>query len=439
METVRSYYELLHIAPEASHAEIEQAYHRLVTYLGKKINNGTPPPPEEFERLDRAFSVLRDPGQRAAYDADLSAERQSSKSSHREADGSVPQGQAGDTPPAAPFTFAAAPSAKPQHLPFTFHGEGSEYFRIWIVNLLLSILTLGIYSAWAKVRREQYFHRNLVLDGAGFDYHGNPVSILKGRIIALIMFAAISVAQNTNLLLYLLALFVGALIFPWLMMRSMRFRASNSSYRGLRFAFVGTYGGAFKAFIAYGLLALITAGICIPLWVKETRKYMLDNLRYGHGAFNCAPSGSTIFVIMLKAFGMVMVAGLATGLFFALHKALGIVGMLLVTFAYLAIVPYVRMGIENHVWNRTTLDGNAFSSFMDFKRYFGIVLLNWLLIVLTLGLYWPWAKVKLVAYRASCTGLSVTGGLDHFMAVASEHNSALGDEAMDMFDFDIAI
>lgn len=47
---------------------------------------------------------------------------------------------------------------------FSFTGTGSEYFRIWIVNLLLSIVTLGIYSAWAKVRRMKYFYRNTRLN-----------------------------------------------------------------------------------------------------------------------------------------------------------------------------------------------------------------------------------------------------------------------------------
>lgn len=51
----------------------------------------------------------------------------------------------------------------PEQLQFT--GKGSEYFGIWIVNLLLTILTLGIYSAWAKVRRLQYFYRNTQLAG----------------------------------------------------------------------------------------------------------------------------------------------------------------------------------------------------------------------------------------------------------------------------------
>lgn len=36
--------------------------------------------------------------------------------------------------------------------PFSFTGSAGEYFRIWIVNIALSIVTLGIYSAWAKVR-----------------------------------------------------------------------------------------------------------------------------------------------------------------------------------------------------------------------------------------------------------------------------------------------
>ena len=40
--------------------------------------------------------------------------------------------------------------------PFRFTGTGGEYFRIWIVNVMLSVVTFGIYSAWAKARRLQY-------------------------------------------------------------------------------------------------------------------------------------------------------------------------------------------------------------------------------------------------------------------------------------------
>ncbi len=31
-----------------------------------------------------------------------------------------------------------------------FRGSASEYFGIWIVNVLLTIVTIGIYSAWPR-------------------------------------------------------------------------------------------------------------------------------------------------------------------------------------------------------------------------------------------------------------------------------------------------
>src|SRR5882762_2688388 len=88
--------------------------------------------------------------------------------------------------PASPSFSAPVPPAPPAVEAFYFSGRGGEYFRIWIVNLLLSIVTLGIYSAWAKVRRTRYFYDNTNVAGTSFEYHGNPIAILKGRIIALV-------------------------------------------------------------------------------------------------------------------------------------------------------------------------------------------------------------------------------------------------------------
>ena len=82
----------------------------------------------------------------------------------------------------------------PQREAITFSATGSEYFRIWIVNLLLSIVTLGIYSAWAKVRRNRYFYSSTHLAGSSFEYHGNPIAILKGRIVAAVVVGAYALA-----------------------------------------------------------------------------------------------------------------------------------------------------------------------------------------------------------------------------------------------------
>ena len=42
-----------------------------------------------------------------------------------------------------------------------FRGKTGEFFGIWIVNVFLTIITLGIYSAWAKVRTNRYFYGNI--------------------------------------------------------------------------------------------------------------------------------------------------------------------------------------------------------------------------------------------------------------------------------------
>src|ERR1700690_99945 len=73
----------------------------------------------------------------------------------------------------------------PEQMRFT--GSGAEYFGVWIVNLLLTIVTLGIYSAWAKVRRLQYFYGHTGRGGSSFDFHGSPIRILIGRAIALVI------------------------------------------------------------------------------------------------------------------------------------------------------------------------------------------------------------------------------------------------------------
>ena len=52
-------------------------------------------------------------------------------------------------------------------LELRFVGSGSEYFRIWIVNLLLTILTLSLYYPFAKVRRMRYFHGATEVGGHG--------------------------------------------------------------------------------------------------------------------------------------------------------------------------------------------------------------------------------------------------------------------------------
>src|ERR1700733_10021334 len=130
--------------------------------------------------------------------------------------------------------------------PVRFSGTGGDYFGIWIVNLLLTIITLGIYSAWAKVRRLQYFYRHSELAGSSFDFHGSPIRILVGRVIALAMFIAYNFSVRLHSLSTIVTLVVLAAVMPWLLRNSFRFRLYNTSWRGARFYFRGGPAGAYR-------------------------------------------------------------------------------------------------------------------------------------------------------------------------------------------------
>ena len=201
----------------------------------------------------------------------------------------------------------------------------------------LSIITLGIYSAWAKVRREQYFHRNLMLDGSGFDYHGKPMAILKGRIVAVLLLGGLSAAQHFSPLAYGLAILCLLPVVPWLAVKAFRFRAYNTSYRGLRFSFHGTYGQAFKVFIGYGLLATVTLWLAFPVFYRQLRKFILDNTRFGTTAFDCSVTTGAIYKIFLLPGAIIVVLFLALGALAAIAAGAGGGAFAALGFAFLLI------------------------------------------------------------------------------------------------------
>src|SRR5207344_1860465 len=158
---------------------------------------------------------------------------------------------------------AAGESAE-RRLPVEFTATDDEYFRIWIVNLALTVLTLGVYSAWAKVRKRRYFYAHTRIDGESFEYRGRPLAILKGRIIALglllifivsgNLFPRVSLETATGKAIFFA---VAVTLGPWLVVRSLKFNAANTAYRNVRLAFLGTWRGCFLVVIKYVWLAFI--------------------------------------------------------------------------------------------------------------------------------------------------------------------------------------
>jgi len=362
-----------------------------------------------------------------------------------------------------PGVAAAAPPPPPPtpSQPFVFTGTGSEYFRIWIVNLALTIVTLGIYSAWAKVRRLKYFYQHTRVAESGFDYHGEPLAILKGRLIGLgllILYVYSTEVVSTLSVVILAGL---AIVLPWLLRSSFRFRLHNSSWRGLRFSFRGSLKDSYIVFLWFGGLGLIT-GLLWPLFHARLKRYQHGNARFGRTASEFTAEAGEFYGVYVKAsflsIGVVFLLFLAmTGPLALLRETLGAgagdpesakkafsllgLAMAFIVFVgvYVIVSPYVTARIQNLTWNNTRLGPHRFWSSMSARTLIWIYFTNFLAVLGTLGFYLPWAAVRVARYRAACLVLQPAGSLDEFVAAQEAEVAAAGEESAEMLDIDIAL
>lgn len=310
-----------------------------------------------------------------------------------------------------------------------FTGTGSEYFGIWIVNVVLSILTLGIYSAWAKVRNRQYFYGHSILDHNNFQYLANPLTILKGRILAFVALLAWNLSQEFMPLLSLVLLLIFLPLFPWVLARSLRFNAINTAYRGVRFNFQGSYGGAAMVTLLWPFISMITFALGLPLALQQKHKYQVENSRYGLAAFSFDGTVPAYYLFGLKLLGTLLVA-LFLGIKF--HPVFLLAG-------YLVMFGLLQSSLTNLYLGNVRLAGHRIESRLSVPGMLWIYFSNSILIMLTLGLFIPWAKVRMARYRAECTTIIIAGDLDKFVGGQLEQVNALGEELGEMFDMDIAI
>ncbi|RIX46136.1 MAG: DUF898 family protein [Rhodocyclales bacterium GT-UBC] len=411
-----TYYEVLGVPVDATPEEILNAYRE---YLLESTLSADALETDMLDRVRAAFDVLNNQEARQKYDRELASMSAEGKG------GAV-----------AMDALGAGKAAR-----FEFVGDGAAYFRIWIVNLCLSILSLGIYSAWAKVRREQYFHRNTLLDGSGFDYHGQPLAILKGRGLALALVGILSLTEKLGPAPYLAALAMLFLAAPWLIIRALSFRAANTSYRGLRFSFNASYGQMAKLIFVNGLLSLVTFGLWLPRFTRDWRKFVVDHAAFGSTGFACELKVGRVYRIYLLPLSIACFSAFVLGaLSVMIGESLLLIPVGIIALGLYFLLPaYIAVSLSNAVWSSSRLGAHRFVSEIPISLYIRMVLGNWLAIVFSLGIFIPWAQVRMARLRTEHLKLMADGQLDAFIAGEQRNVSALGEGASDMFAIDLAI
>ena len=257
--------------------------------------------------------------------------------------------------------------------PVEFHGKTSEYFKIWIVNIFLTIITLYIYSAWAKVRTKRYFYGNTTIDGSTFEYHATGKQLVVGRLIAAALLIVYTVSQGISATLTAVAFATIVLLFPWAIWRSLKFNARASSFRNIRFGFDGKASTPYFNFLVIPLIVFLLVGVA---------GYLLY-LQFGPIDFNDPGSASPELLAIIG------------GGFF-----------LIFVLVFSIIIPYIHRNLISYSHNNHRYGTAKFSANIRTGRIFGIhfvtLLLSFLTIAFVGGLIF--GAIKLVSTSSFLSG-----------------------------------
>src|SRR6266567_6424227 len=219
-----------------------------------------------------------------------------------------------EPPPTAPVPPAAPRPASPRRLRFAFTGTARDYFGIWIVNTLLKIVTLGIYSAWAKVRKRRYFYGSTKLNNTDFEYLADPFALFKGWLIAAAVFILYTIGSKVSPILSGTVGLVFFLGLPWLIVRSRVFNMRNSAHRNIRFTFSPDYREAYVAFAGLPCLLPFTLGLIAPYMVYRQKKFFVENSGYGRTRCTFDATVKDFYLVFLKAAGWLILLAVGLGL-----------------------------------------------------------------------------------------------------------------------------
>lgn len=357
-------------------------------------------------------------------------------------------------PAAAPPIPAGPPVAAsgPRELELRFTGSAAEYFRIWIVSVCLTLLTLGIYSAWAKVRKKRYLYSHTVLDGTPFQYLARPIPILKGRIIAAALFVLWYVGTHYVVKLLPVVVALVVVLTPWVLVRSAAFNARYSAFRNLTFHFSGTYWSAARTLYGWALITVLTLGFGFAWWQQRIKRYMVSHMNYGGIGAEFSARGGQFFVIYLLA-GLLFAAGMtAAVMLFGVTVAAAVgtaqgeaAAPLLIAFVlgiyavYVAAFAYLQARITNLVWNHTRLGPLKFESRLRARGLLWLYVTNALGILVSAGLLIPWAVIRTARYRAEHFFVTAERGLGEFQGSRASTVRAAGAEVGEFFDFDFSL
>lgn len=347
--------------------------------------------------------------------------------------------------------MTAAPADDRLRPLLAFDGRADELFRIHVVNLALTLLTLGVYRFWAKTRIRRYLWTRTGLLGDRLEYTGTGRELFLGFLIVVVL-VLVPVFGGLELLEFVLAAESPELAYlvdplrgltvlfliPVAIFRARRYRLTRSQWRGVR---AGQTGSAW-AYGAMSLLAFmvtaITFGLSWPLCSAALTSYKLNNTWFGDRRLRFEGRGGPLYGTFFKVTAVyavlfVLVLWLAQSFVTSLPEVahppgagivpadgggfrIGAWQVLLVLGLILAVpvlrIPWYWYQAAEHRYfaGRTRLDGLRFAADVTGASLARLIFGNALIVVFTLGLGLPLARIR--SGRFVAERLEVAGEMD---------------------------
>ena len=322
---------------------------------------------------------------------------------------------------------------EPKLFPFQFHGSSNQFFQKWLLNGLLTISTLGVFSAWASIKHRHYFYAQTQLANSSFEYHALPQALLKGRAIAAAFLFALLSLCYINLYIGLGFFILSLAAIPFVVVQLARFHHKHTTFRNIRFHFSGHEKGAALAYLLWPFLSIITLGLLIPFAHHRIHQFYFNNSSFGNVPLKSEASVLDYYKYYLLLFipvvatfsGMVaflpmpaleQMTSISLNPFeseFAITISSFYAFALLTSFLFYVFVNSVT---TNLILNSISLDNYLFfRSRLSFWKMFIKLFSGTCITLFTVGIAYPWAKIPLTKYRAESIAIQASGSIDTFV------------------------
>lgn len=312
-------------------------------------------------------------------------------------------------------------SAKPSYERFSFFGQGATYFGIVALNVVLTLVTVGLYYPWAKAAYRKYLWNETEFNDSRFVFNGTGKEMFKGFLIAYFIFlgfyASLAMVGLWTYGWVFVILFYVLLVFliPFAIYGSWRYRFSRTSWRGIFFSFDGNFKEFLKIFIPQLLLTIITFGVYTSWMRVKVMKYLFSHTKIGKIRMDFHGDGATYFGI-------------------------NFVGILL---SYITLFLYSPIWMKdrfNFTVNHTSLSDGEQTRYLRSSLQGGeawkTMMLNLVLLIFTAGLAFPWTLMRTMRMYFNNTWMPNEFDWDNLAQSDSNYKDATGDEMADIIDID---